>query len=117
MYYNSFYTFLHFKRRFLALFISTKTQFSIHIDYLRQFYIQIFYLHLVVLVVQGGLGVEEGGRVLAGGEGPPPGLPERLSGGFFLRPTALADLDARTSRCARMLHTIQLHPLRECPQS
>jgi len=47
------------------------------------------------------LGVEEGGRVLAGGEGPPPGLPERLSGGFFLRPTALADLDARTSRCAR----------------
>jgi aminomuconate-semialdehyde/2-hydroxymuconate-6-semialdehyde dehydrogenase len=47
------------------------------------------------------LGLEEGGRALAGGEGPPPNLPARLAGGYFLRPTALAGLDARTSRCAR----------------
>jgi aminomuconate-semialdehyde/2-hydroxymuconate-6-semialdehyde dehydrogenase len=47
------------------------------------------------------LGLAEGGALLAGGEGPPPGLAPALAGGYFLRPTALAGLDARASRCAR----------------
>ena len=53
--------------------------------------------------VQGyiALGESEGGRVLAGGAGAPPGLPGALAGGYFVRPTALAGLDARSSRCAR----------------
>ena len=47
------------------------------------------------------LGLQEGGVLLAGGEGPPPHLPQHLAGGYFVQPTALAGLDAGSSRCAR----------------
>ena len=43
---------------------------------------------------------EEGARVLAGGPELPAGLPARLAGGNFVRPTVLADVDNRM-RCAQ----------------
>ena len=46
------------------------------------------------------LAEEEGARVLAGGPELPAGLPARLAGGNFVRPTVLADVDNRM-RCAQ----------------
>ena len=48
------------------------------------------------------LGLAEGGEAVAGGPGLPPGLEGGpLAGGFFVRPTVFAGLDAATSRVAR----------------
>jgi len=46
------------------------------------------------------LAKEEGARILAGGPDAPQGLPARLAGGNFVRPTVLADVDNRM-RCAQ----------------
>jgi len=46
------------------------------------------------------LAKEEGARILAGGPDAPAGLPARLTGGNFVRPTVLADVDNRM-RCAQ----------------
>ncbi|CAB3716523.1 NAD/NADP-dependent betaine aldehyde dehydrogenase [Achromobacter deleyi] len=46
------------------------------------------------------LAKEEGARILAGGPDAPAGLPARLAGGNFVRPTVLADVDNRM-RCAQ----------------
>ncbi len=46
------------------------------------------------------LAADEGARILAGGPDMPQGLPARLAGGNFLRPTVLADVDNRM-RCAQ----------------
>jgi len=46
------------------------------------------------------LAEQEGARILAGGAGKPAGLAAHLSGGNFVRPTVLADVDNRM-RCAQ----------------
>jgi len=46
------------------------------------------------------LAEQEGARILAGGADAPQGLPARLAGGNFVRPTVLADVDNRM-RCAQ----------------
>lgn len=46
------------------------------------------------------LAEQEGARILAGGPDAPAGLPARLAGGNFVRPTVLADVDNRM-RCAQ----------------
>ena len=46
-------------------------------------------------------GVAEGGVLLAGGPGAPPGLPPALAAGYYIRPTVFAGLDPGTSSVAR----------------
>jgi 5-carboxymethyl-2-hydroxymuconic-semialdehyde dehydrogenase len=47
--------------------------------------------------VQGyiALAREEGARIVAGGDGPPPNLPARVRNGNFIQPTVFADVDNR----------------------